>query len=274
MLRNPNWLLPLEEAGFFQPPDPVLSEDGIGTSYPPWPQPIYLSEMAQMGGDTAKQVKDIMLEIDTENVSVHHDLAILAPKLPVSLAAEWANKEAAWLDKQSRLPEHLLIEEALTKLVVHLTKGGQASAALRLARSLLSLSSDNKQGFASVNAKIATWQYTEIIRDVIPDLLEAAEKETFSLLCDLLQSVAAAHAQNSTPKGEDHSGAWRRTIANPEHQFEELEDREDWSARRCHREIETSLKQTASVDDPKVRKARSDLINRMAAHGSQLSLGG
>ena len=224
-LRNPNWLLPLKQNGFFHPPDPISSADGVGTSYPLWPQPIYLSEMAQFGGDTVEQVKEIMLEIDTENVAVHHDLAAIALKLPVNFAAEWANKESAWLDKQSRLPEHLLIEDMLAQLTLHLAKGGAVGAAIRLARSLLSLLPEKSGGFHSVSAKIVTWQYTEILGDLVTDLLIVAEEQIFSLLCDLLQSVAEVHALEGAPNREDHSYVWRRTIADGrEDRLEDLED--------------------------------------------------
>ncbi len=47
-------------------------------------------------------------------------------------------------------------------------------------------------------------------------------------------------------------------------------DREGWTARRCRDGIALVLKQTVGTDDPKLKKARNNLLNRMAALGCQL----
>ena len=55
-LQNPLWLRLLSENGFFVAPEPVRSEDGAGIHYPPWPQSVYLIQMARRGGEIAEEV--------------------------------------------------------------------------------------------------------------------------------------------------------------------------------------------------------------------------
>ena len=49
-----------------------------------------------------------------------------------------------------------------------------------------------------------------------------------------------------------------------------IHDREGWTAGRCRDEIASVLKQTIVNTDPKVKKVRNDLLNRMVARGFQL----
>jgi hypothetical protein len=225
-LQNPAWLPLLRQKGFFShPPAPVLSEDGAGVGYPVWPQSVYLIRMAELGGDTAEQVKEIMSGIDTMNLAVHYDLIDAALAMPASLAAGWADKETQWLNEQSRLPEHLPIEHRLGELISHLAKGGELAASLGLANSLLSVTAEDKGVFKVVRAKISQWQYAEAIKKNIPDLLTAAEAETFDLLCRLLQSAVAARTRSDAPPREDFSYVWRRTIADDkDERLEHIED--------------------------------------------------
>lgn len=225
-LQNPDWLPLLRKERFFDnPPDPVESEDGVGISHPPWPQAVYLINMARAGEEVAMQVKEIVLTVETMNLTVHYELADVALAMPVGLAAEWVKKESRWLDGQRSLPEYLPIEHKLAELISYLAKGEETETSLCLAKSLLQIVPDDKSEFRKARAKINQWTYGEIIQKHIPDLLAASETETFDLLCDRLQSVAAVHIRSDTPPREDYSRIWRRTIAdNEDERLHDLED--------------------------------------------------
>src|SRR5262245_46187479 len=87
-LKNPVWLAPLQERGFFRRPPPPTRDDAKGTiSFQPWPESRYLARMASIAEAQAK-VAEISLGVpDTDNVRVHEDLADIAVALPPATAA-------------------------------------------------------------------------------------------------------------------------------------------------------------------------------------------
>ena len=91
-LRNPEWIQPLFDKGFFQhPPKAVRDEKGETIGFPPWPEAHYLARMA---GKNPELVLKIVLKVPlSDNVGVHEDLTEAALAMPASLSAEWARKE-------------------------------------------------------------------------------------------------------------------------------------------------------------------------------------
>src|SRR5215207_2844048 len=86
-LRSPDWIQPLFENGLFQnPPEPIREGDYI--KFPFWPESQYLARVASLAPES---VLEIALQIETDNVRVHEDIADAACAMTPHLAAQWAS---------------------------------------------------------------------------------------------------------------------------------------------------------------------------------------
>ncbi len=133
-LKSPEWIEPLTEEGFFRDPPP-RRVNGEFVSYPVWPESKYLARMAPIAPTQVAHV--IGLIPDTDNISVHEDIARVVIHLGARSMARWATKEARWVSEQPRI-EHPL-DESLGAVVERLAGLGETGAALGLARSLLTI---------------------------------------------------------------------------------------------------------------------------------------
>ena len=133
-LESPEWIRPLTEAGFFRdPPPPRVNGDLV--SYPTWPESKYLARMAPVAPNL---VADVIGRIpDTDNITVHGDLARAVIHLSPRSMAQWATKEARWVSRQLRI--EFPLDEALGAVIERLARAGEAAAAMDLARSLLTI---------------------------------------------------------------------------------------------------------------------------------------
>src|SRR5438105_13977978 len=87
-LNNPLWIVPLVEKGFFLHPPRIVENDGNGTvRFPPWPESKYLIRMADYEV-VQKDIADIILKIDTDNISVIGDFLDCLAKMPADLAVK------------------------------------------------------------------------------------------------------------------------------------------------------------------------------------------
>ena len=133
-LESPDWIEPLVAAGYFKdPPPPRVNGDYV--SYPAWPESKYLARMAPVA---PTQVAQVVGQIpDTDNVSVHEDLARAAVHLGAQSMARWATREARWVSQQPHI--QFPLGEALGAVVERLVRVGKSGAAMKLARSLLTI---------------------------------------------------------------------------------------------------------------------------------------
>ena len=133
-LESPEWIRPLTEAGFFRDPPP-RRVNGDFVSYPTWPESKYLARMAPVAPNL---VADVIGRIpDTDNITVHGDLARAVIHLSPRSMAQWATKEARWVSRQLRI--EFPLDEALGAVIERLARAGEAAAAMDLARSLLTI---------------------------------------------------------------------------------------------------------------------------------------
>ncbi|MCI0408113.1 MAG: hypothetical protein L0191_06025 [Acidobacteria bacterium] len=221
-LTSAAWLEPLRAEGFFRhPPEPDRDQERGTIRFPLWPDSRYLARMAAVAPET---VLEVALQIpDTENVRVHQDLADAALAMPADLAPKLVPKAKAWMES----PYQLLLPEKLGRLVGHLARGGQAEAALDLARSLLAVlpeagareagAGESYPVAPEARARFEPWYYEQILRKNIPDLVLAVPGEALSVLCDLLDSTIRLSRRDQAHDGpEDYSYIWRPAIEDHE----------------------------------------------------------
>lgn len=225
-LNDPTWIKPLHAKGFFSAPrEPIRDEVKGAISFPVWPESRYLARMAARDPE---RVRDIVLDIpDTENIRVHEDFADAALAMPPKMVAEWARKEMRWVERQERL--YFLLPERLGAVLAYLARGGEVRTALAFARTLLAVLPgprliERPHQQMSYNlptepqARFDIWDYEEILKNHMPDLVNAAGARALTLLCDLLDDAVRLSRRPRQRKGpEDYSYIWRRAIEEHEH---------------------------------------------------------
>ncbi|HUZ45719.1 MAG TPA: hypothetical protein VMW54_03695 [Terriglobia bacterium] len=219
-LKSPLWLAPLRSAGFLKEvPTPIQDEAGI--AFPIWPPGEYLERVAAAVPDVAYRV--IMEAPNTDNIRAHDNFAEIATALPANQAAEWAAKEAAWIAKKDYLS--FGFSRKLGKLVSYMATAGKTDAALMLAESLLTVMPDPKAdkkaeedepSVLEPRVRFDLWEYEQVLKENVPDLLNADGGRTLSLLCDLLDRAVALSQRSGLRPPEDFSYIWRPAIEDHE----------------------------------------------------------
>jgi hypothetical protein len=223
-MKNPGWIQLLKERGFFSLPPTVIHDETKGTlNFPPWLESRYLMRMAPR---TPEKVLEVVLQIpETDNPSVHGDLAEAALAMPSMLAATWVKKEIQWIQRQDHL--YFDLTEKLGSLISHLAIGNEVDTALDLASSLLSIQpgqSSTKREEAPAQylspeprARFDSWQYKQILQKHIPALVCVAGHQVLKLLCDILASavkISLSHGEQEVT--DDYSYIWRPAIEDNE----------------------------------------------------------
>ncbi len=240
-LQDNRWLPLLRDKHFFvKPPNPVEEKQSI--FFPTWPESRYLLRAVEKVPDA---VLDIALNLpETDNARVHEDFAEAACKMAPKLAAQWANKECEWVERQDQL--YLNLSHYLGNLVQHLTQGGETTTALKLAATLLDLQPDPQYEEKTKNEskerdseyflpyypkpqpKCDTWEFERILKKNLPSLVKAGGIPVFEWLCVLLAKamrLSRRHDEISEKRIRDYSNIWRPAIE--EHEQNQKHDIKD-----------------------------------------------
>jgi hypothetical protein len=216
------WFEPLARSGFFEhPPAPLRADEEEGTRFPVWPGSRYLARMAAKPERQAR-VAEIALGIpDTGNINVQEDLIDVVLALPPYLARRLVSRIAAWVKR----PHGWLRGDKLGQLVSQLARGQEVEAACELARVVLAVEPDPR---GPIQLKLGEtertmareprtaydlWQYEEILKTHIPDLVDAAGLRGLEELSRVLESLIRLSRSSSDDEGpQDYSYIWRPAI--------------------------------------------------------------
>jgi len=211
-LKNPEWIVPLREKGWFNSPSAVEHDAERGTiGFRSWAASEYLARMAE---NAPEIVAETILKIpDTDNFSVHSDFIEAATKLPAALAVKIAEKEAKWVAKQPTI--FTLLPEKLGALAVHLAKAGETRTALLLVEALLRVtfkpeSTDRFRDRA--HSKIESYHYRDFLRKFLPDLAPSLGLPLIESRAKLLHAYLCETYPKGAETGDDYSYMWRGAI--------------------------------------------------------------
>lgn len=206
-LQTAEWVSPLAEVGLFKNP-PSAHRDGDTVAFPFWAESQYLARVAHLDPEGVFKVVESIPA--TDNIRVHIDCAEAALKVPVSLLDAWTNREAKWIAAQEQL--YFLLPEKLADVARHLALGGRHRPALTLARALLAVRAAGDDG-SNGRALFDAWNYQEILRNQMQDVLQRLGLPALEMLCDLLLELLPKDVED--PR-EDHSWGWRPAIEEHE----------------------------------------------------------
>lgn len=189
-LQSPGWLNKLRENGFFKNlPEPEIDSERGGIRFLPWLQSRYLVRMASQQPAIVLEIAQEIIQTGTKNIFVHEDLADAVREMPPEMAASWVEKEIEWLKEQEHLDFSLA--EKLGELVVYLAESERVDIALALLQELLAVSENSQSSKWEHEpvARIKDYEYSEILENYVPRLLEVAGEPTFEMLCNLLDNA-------------------------------------------------------------------------------------
>jgi hypothetical protein len=215
-LTSGGWLEPLRTHGFFKYPAEPERDLAQGTvRFPPWPLTQYLARMAQSDDEQVRQtVLSIAQEIpDTENVSVHEDLAEIGLQLPLDLAIQLIPRYFSYLDSAYllRLPTKL------GEIAVRFAEGGKNEEALQLLRALMDVTTDKRYGGAEekphfpprVVSRIPDWAYQNFREKELPRIVDACDIGALRILVEVLgRAVDLSLHQDERKERVDFSYIW------------------------------------------------------------------
>ncbi|MFA5354137.1 MAG: hypothetical protein WC291_07900 [Thermodesulfovibrionales bacterium] len=220
-LKNPEWIAPLKEKGFFTaPPGPIEDRMRGATGFPLWPESRYLARMANL---RPKIISEIILAIPVNhrNLRVYEDLADAALNMPPEYAARLAEKACLWM---SFFPHPLLIEKLLP-LCTRLAQAGKADAALGLAGEILEVlpgkpskgCNDEQQLPAELRARMDLPGYEQVLKSLCPLLLHVAGLRALELFCVKLEKALSLSVNKTDPpEPSESSQLWRPAIEDSE----------------------------------------------------------
>lgn len=222
-LQSHEWLRPLADQGFFDQPPQVERDPDDGTlRVPPWPVCRYLVRMAKVEAVQAEVLSIARRIPATENACVDEDLTDLALNLPASMAAQLAPR----IEEFARSP-HAWRPRNIGKLIGHLARGSEPEPALGLAKALLEIvpgrevtDPDGERLPTDPQPRIQIYDYEEILKGEIPELVKAGGQQAFDFVCDRLEdAVRIPRREDSAP--EDYSYVWRPAVeaSHQNHRF-------------------------------------------------------
>ena len=220
-LKNPLWIQPLVERGYFQSPPNIRYFDDDYIQFPSWPQLQYLKNISR---DVPDEVINLILDLPkVDNPSVYNEILEIALQLHGEQSVKLKPKILESIDI-----DHQFLPHRYGDLLAHWTAENQTSAALELSKILIEFAPDiqskakekrrrkNPTNFGTFyetslepSPRIGILEYSEIMSKGVRPLAEKEPYQVARLLIDATANVIRlrTHRQDFN-QGVDNSEAW------------------------------------------------------------------
>jgi hypothetical protein len=188
-LKPPEWLRPLNEAGFFNnPPGLEFSPEGRTDQAPIWAQSHYLIEVAGCESEMVLEISNRLLARNSNSILIYEYMAKAVLKMPPEIASDWSEKVTLWINQQSSLTDSLAI--TLGELIDVLSQNNYANTAISLAQEILAVF-PQKDDFTHPRyiTRIDKFYYGKIIKARMRILSDTMPNRALKLLCELLDKI-------------------------------------------------------------------------------------
>ena len=225
-LKNPLWIQPLVERGYFQSPPSKIKyfddySDDVYVQYPSWPELQYLKNVSR---DVPDEVINVVLELpETDNPSVYSEILEIVLQLHGEQSVKLKPKILESIDI-----DHQFLARRYADLLDHWAAGNQAPAALELTKILIEFAPDpqskvkkkrRREGSTDFGTfyetslkpspRIGSSEYREIMSKGVRPL---AEEEPYQVACLLIDATAnmirLRMHQEELNQGVDSSEIW------------------------------------------------------------------
>ena len=276
-LKNPLWIQPLAERGYFQSPPSVTHLADGSVQFPFWPELQFLKNVAKDAPDEVARIAVGLPEVD--NPQVYYDILDIALRLPGEQSTKLKPKilDAAQI-------KHLFLSQRYSDLLDHWIAERQTTAALDLSNILVRFSPDpdskNKQARRKENPRDWTtwleprprfdqWDYQEIMEKGVRSLAERVPYQIARLLIDATASMIRLQIHREDldkVKDKDGSEIWCRRLDKQGNDY--LVSREalvNTLTFACERVFER-LPDSMTILDDALRNQRWKIFTRLRHH--------
>ena len=276
-LKNPHWIEPLAERGFFDHPPKVKDLPDGYIQYPFWPEFQYLKNVAQ---EAPEQVIEVILKIPaTENSRFYEDVIDIALKVD-----SWhsAKLKARILEYASG--KYHFLNPRFEKILCHWSSNDQVESALALSKILIAFRRDpqaqdkivrHKAGLGDLTTlleprpRFSAWEYGLILEKGVRSISEKAPYQTALMLIDAVSNMIFLRFHRDELEGigsKDNSTIWcQRVYGSSEENRESTENLVHTLTFTCERVYEKSPESVAALDKA-LRDQRWDVFMRIRQH--------
>ena len=224
-LKNPHWIEPLAERGFFDHPPKVRDLPDGYIQYPFWPEFQYLKNVAQ---EAPEQVIEVILKIPaTENSRFYEDVIDIALKVD-----PWHSTklEARILEYASG--KYHFLNPRFEKILCHWSSNDQVESALELTEALITFQPDlqskekqarrkgNPEDWSTVlepRPRFNAWEYEQILDKGVRSVSEKASYQTARILINAVNMIFLRFHRDELEEigSNDNSAIWCQRINGP-----------------------------------------------------------
>ena len=276
-LKNPMWIQPLTELGYFQsPPQARILPDG-SIQFPTWPELQYLKNVTE---EVPNEVVELLLQLpEVDNPFIYHQILEIALKLHGRHSAKLLPKMLEYVSLKHQFLAHRYIN-----LLVHWTAEAQTQAALALSKELVRLTdptqSNDKQ--ARRKTRLENWsqqlkpvlsvddsQYQKILENGIRPLMDRVPHQVANIFIDATASMLEmlkTPIEFDEDVHEDRSEIWCRRLNQTDKGFDDVKATLVRTLTlACEKVYEKSPESINAIDE-KLRSQRWKVFKRLRQH--------
>ena len=206
-LKNPHWIDPLRQRGFFDHPPAAEKVEGGGVRYPSWPEAGYLVRMAPLAPE---EVASIFEAFETDNWSVARHVIKAAQAMPAAQAVRLIPKIIDWVQADVLWHDLKEIAELCVKLVAEYHPDGAIDLALGTFHLRWTGTRDNRR------TRDEYWYIREMNNSLIPAMIPVRARPLIEhLLGELAAAIEADRFWRDDP-AYDASYVWRPAVEEHE----------------------------------------------------------
>ena len=228
-LKNPLWIQPLVERGYFESPPRIRRFDDGYVQFPSWPELQYLKNVSR---EVPDEVVNLVLELPkVNNPSVYDGILEIALQLPVEQSVKLKPKIL-----ESVGMEHESWADRSVDLLVYWIAEGQTSAALELMEVLVAFVPDPLSRYKrnrhrenpvasgtllEPSPQMHSWEYSRLMSKGVRPLAEREPYQVARILIDATTNLIHLRThQDELEREEDHSEIWCERITRSENDYE------------------------------------------------------
>ena len=280
-LKNPLWIQPLAERGYFQSPPGIRHLPDGYMQLSVWPELQYLKNMSDHAPDEVIKIALQLPKVD--NPKVYNDILDIALWLHGEQSAKLKPKILEYADIEYQFLTHRYAD-----LLAHWTSENQTQAALELSEMLVKFvpdpQSEDKQARRKENPddwttwlepfpRFKRWEYQEILEKGVRPLAEKEPYKVARILIDATAGMIRLHKhQDELDKGkdEDSSEIWWPRLDRRDGRNSDYQDSKETLVYTmtfaCEKVYEKSPASIGDLDKKDLRKQRWKVFKRLRQH--------
>ena len=276
-LKNPLWIQPLEERGYFKSPPRSRKLPNGHIQFPAWPELQYLRNVSESAPD---EVIEIIVRLPpVDNPSVYNDILEIALQLHGKQSTRLKPKILEYAGTDYQFLEYRIID-----LLIHWNAENQISDALELSEELIKFKPDRHSKEKQSRRKKSLgdwstileplprfdqWRYQKILENGVRPLTDRAAYQVAVLLINATANMLrlSTHQEDiDEGRDEDISEIWCRRLHQPDPVHKDIKATLIHTLTfACEKVYEISPASVGSLDET-LRNQRWKVFKRLRQH--------